>query len=804
MKYLKRLVISVTLLIINFIFILSANETSAMASFTIDSFLATYGSGNSFVDSDGYIYWLTSGKTASSSSTTGFCTVGICVTYGNYTVEFAEPCSANKRIWYANGTPMYITVVEEKSISGITYDLLRIKKQDIIDAFLTKYSNVDFMGSLISNQNVHLIVNSIMTTWKKNGNYKDSQCGTLSANNYTISCSSGTICKNKISMMQYYKNTTGTINQFNDYYNIDVVMSNAGIAPKIKVDNPIALNETSKPHYYDKKNDVYWVKYGNTLTLKWETNVIDGGATYQPTIGALKTVKGANTAYDYIRLDRGATIAGSSTNMQHTVNAGYYPSKITTDNIMKKNGFQYIACGELRLGYNQLVTYIEIKPAKGQRPLFYGSGSVTNLNGTVLISGTSSKYLKVWADGTAPTPTINGYSSNWVRKDQVLTLTANDSESGVKDYYFSSNKSKTLTITKEGKTSVYYYTKDNVGNSTSGRKIVKLDKTKPIITSDLDDDDDKFYNSNRVVNFHITDNLSGIKTITLFKVSFTGGTKKIKEITVPTEEQLSYDFSYDFTEDTNIQVTVTDYAGNTKSYLNNIRIDKEPPKVENVELEYGWVNSTVTINPIITDNLSGVESYKFYDENNNELSTNELSVSTDFRKIVLKAMRFSDEQDTKYRVEMTDKAGNSGSFEFSVKIDKTQPIINGTALVSENIYHFKGEDVYYIQDGLVDVISNDPKTKNNAFSNEISSGMAKLELYDENNVVYGVYSAENGGLLDAYNDIYSIIYNIDTNTERFWYLIATDRAGNMRKIMLVSNKKVIATYQTVIPIENYK
>lgn len=58
-----------------------------------------------------------------------------------------------------------------------------------------------------------------------------------------------------------------------------------------------ALDETSKPHYYDKKNDVYWVKYGNTLTLKWETNVIDGGATYQPTIGALKTVKGANTAY---------------------------------------------------------------------------------------------------------------------------------------------------------------------------------------------------------------------------------------------------------------------------------------------------------------------------------------------------------------------------------------------------------------------------------------------------------------------------------------------------------------------------
>ena len=30
-----------------------------------------------------------------------------------------------------------------------------------------------------------------------------------------------------------------------------------------------ALDETGKPHYYDKKNDVYWVKYGNTLTLKF-------------------------------------------------------------------------------------------------------------------------------------------------------------------------------------------------------------------------------------------------------------------------------------------------------------------------------------------------------------------------------------------------------------------------------------------------------------------------------------------------------------------------------------------------------
>ena len=151
------------------------NEKSVFADYTVDSFLATYGSGNSFVDSDGYIYWLTSGKTASSSSTTGFCTVGICVTYNSYTIEFVEPCVANKRIWYANGTPMYITVVEEKVIDGTTYDLLRIKKQDIIDAFLTKYADVDFMGSLISSSNVRLNIDSIMTTWKKNGNYKKGQ-----------------------------------------------------------------------------------------------------------------------------------------------------------------------------------------------------------------------------------------------------------------------------------------------------------------------------------------------------------------------------------------------------------------------------------------------------------------------------------------------------------------------------------------------------------------------------------------------------------------------------------------------------
>ena len=33
-------------------------------------------------------------------------------------------------------------------------------------------------------------------------------------------------------------------------------------------------------HIITMKKDVYWVKYGNTLTPKQETNVIDGGATY--------------------------------------------------------------------------------------------------------------------------------------------------------------------------------------------------------------------------------------------------------------------------------------------------------------------------------------------------------------------------------------------------------------------------------------------------------------------------------------------------------------------------------------------
>ena len=153
---------------------------------------------------------------------------------------------------------------------------------------------------------------------------------------------------------------------------------------------------------------------------------------------------------------------------------------------------------------------------------------------------------------------------------------------------------------------------------------------------------------------------------------------------------------------------------------------------------------------------------------------------------------------------MTDYAGNTGYFEFAVKIDKTPPVIEGLCLADQNIFKYKNENVYYIPDGNVDVVGIDPKTKNENFASEIASGMARLELKDETGVVYGVYSVENGGLLDAYNDIYSIIYNIGENSQKFWTLLAVDRAGCMRPIKIVSNRAMLRSYVTIIPIENYE
>ena len=92
MKNLKKIIIFTILLISNCIFMVTSNKTEAKAD-QIDDFLRKYGAGNSYVDNgDGHIYWLTAGNTASSSSTMGFCSVGLCVTIGRYTIEFVEPC----------------------------------------------------------------------------------------------------------------------------------------------------------------------------------------------------------------------------------------------------------------------------------------------------------------------------------------------------------------------------------------------------------------------------------------------------------------------------------------------------------------------------------------------------------------------------------------------------------------------------------------------------------------------------------------------------------------------------------------
>lgn len=47
-----------------------------------------------------------------------------------------------------------------------------------------------------------------------------------------------------------------------------------------------ALDETSKLHYYDKKNDVYWVKYGSTIT-KHINNILKSGELETDTVGKI-------------------------------------------------------------------------------------------------------------------------------------------------------------------------------------------------------------------------------------------------------------------------------------------------------------------------------------------------------------------------------------------------------------------------------------------------------------------------------------------------------------------------------------
>lgn len=132
-----------------------------------------------------------------------------------------------------------------------------------------------------------------------------------------------------------------------------------------------------------------------------------------------------------------------------------------------------------------------------------------------------TKEAVVKIDRTSPF-TGNDYDNQWRNTDVILNLTATDNLSGVKFIYCKYNgtenvsysTTKLITVTTEGSHNLEYYSVDNSGNKEENKTlVVKIDKTRPLITVNVPQAKNYLHSDIVKLNITILEELSGIRNI---------------------------------------------------------------------------------------------------------------------------------------------------------------------------------------------------------------------------------------------------------------------------------------------------
>ncbi|WP_291652012.1 hypothetical protein, partial [Clostridium sp.] len=169
-----------------------------------------------------------------------------------------------------------------------------------------------------------------------------------------------------------------------------------------------------------------------------------------------------------------------------------------------------------------------------------------------------------------------------------------------------------------------------------------------------------------------------------------------------------------------------------------IKIDGKAPEI-NGSISEGWINKDVTKNLSASDGKgSGLKSLKIYDKNNKLIDS---GVDSLFLYI-------SDEGIHNYEVKAYDNVGNFSTNIFTVKIDKTPPVISGNDI--NEVYDWTKNDV---------VISQNATDVN-------GSGIKLIELYDSKNKKLSA-------------GISSLKYTVSIEGETEYIVKAYDNAGNI-------------------------
>ena len=262
-------------------------------------------------------------------------------------------------------------------------------------------------------------------------------------------------------------------------------------------------------------------------------------------------------------------------------------------------------------------------------------------------------------DKDAPVITITGNTNVWTKNDIVLTGSAVDEKSGIKEVWYSfDNETWTLgnkaVATANG--TVYFKAVDNVGNETvSSVEVAKIDKDAPTLSISGNAVEWTKNNVNLVIN--ADDKGSGIAKIE-YNFNDTGW--------------VVADYSADISSNGTVVFRVTDKVGNvTEQTIVVDKIDKENPALTLSGNAKEWTKNDVTIAATATDSLSGIVKVE-YNVNNTGWVTG-TSVDMTANGVV------------EFRA--TDKVGNVSTEKVIVdKIDKDAPTvkISGTSSIWTN------------------------------------------------------------------------------------------------------------------------
>jgi large repetitive protein len=170
-----------------------------------------------------------------------------------------------------------------------------------------------------------------------------------------------------------------------------------------------------------------------------------------------------------------------------------------------------------------------------------------------------AKTIEVKLDKTAPETTSDAPAS-WIKNDIQVNLVAADSQSGVAKTYYSINGSDyvegaAFTVNQEGVNEVSFYSIDKAGNKEPAQKMeVKIDKTAPLITTDIDEY--YFLGSTLNFNYQTMDLLSGVEKES---VILTSPNQPIGEV-VNKLSQITLNQPGEYI----LTIFATDFAGNTQ------------------------------------------------------------------------------------------------------------------------------------------------------------------------------------------------------------------------------------------------